>query len=68
MKSMFPEYTDANIWPPEHLLPGFRETFEELARLIVGVGALLAKVFPHLGDGNSRLVTRMVCANDVSCS
>ncbi len=44
MKTRFPEYTDPNIWPPEKLLPGFRETFEQLAKLIVDVGALLAQV------------------------
>jgi hypothetical protein len=47
MKVQFPEYTDANIWPPEKLLPGFRETFEQLARLIVDVGAHLAQVITH---------------------
>ena len=26
----FPEYTAPNVWPSEHLLPGFEETFREL--------------------------------------
>lgn len=46
LKKEFPEYTDANVWPPESVLPGFRDAFEKLARLIVDVAALLAKVQP----------------------
>lgn len=39
----FPEYTAPNIWPPEELLPGFRETFEELCTLIIDTAVLVAK-------------------------
>jgi hypothetical protein len=45
MKVRFPEYTDPNVWPPPDVLPGFQETFEALGKLIVDVGAALAKVF-----------------------
>jgi len=48
LKAKFPEYTDPNIWPPSSVLPGFQETFEKLGRLIVDVGALLAKVLTLL--------------------
>jgi hypothetical protein len=47
LKQEFPEYTDANIWPPECVLPGFRDTFQRLGQLIVNVAALLAKVQSH---------------------
>lgn len=39
----FPEYTEPNIWPPESLLPGFRQTFEELCTLIIDTGVLVAR-------------------------
>jgi hypothetical protein len=68
MKDMFPEYTEANIWPSADLLPGFRETFEELARLIVVVGARLAKVLSHLRGSNIRRVMHMVCEFEGACS
>jgi len=45
LKSRFPEYTDPNVWPSPDVLPGFKETFRELGRLIVQVGALLGRVF-----------------------
>jgi isopenicillin N synthase-like dioxygenase len=32
-----------NRWPPEHLIPGFRETFEELCTLLIDIGALVAR-------------------------
>lgn len=44
-KTAFPEYTEPNVWPPSDVLPGFREAFETLGRLIVEVGALLARVY-----------------------
>jgi hypothetical protein len=44
LKRKFPEYTDPNLWPSSEVLPGFREAFEKLGRLIIDVGALLAKV------------------------
>jgi hypothetical protein len=43
-KRKFPEYTDPNLWPPSAVLPGFREAFEKLGKLIVDVGTQLAKV------------------------
>jgi hypothetical protein len=44
LKMQFPEYTDPNVWPPSDVLPGFKDAFEALAKLIVDVGVLLAKV------------------------
>ena len=38
-----PGYTGANIWPREILLPGFRQTFEELCILIIDVATLVAR-------------------------
>ena len=37
------EYTSDNIWPREELLPGFRQTFEELSKLIIDVASLVAR-------------------------
>ena len=37
------EYTGDNIWPREGLLPGFRQTFEELCTLIIDVASLVAR-------------------------
>lgn len=37
----FPEYLSPNIWPS--MLPGFRETFEDICRLIIDTGALVAR-------------------------
>lgn len=33
----------ANLWPPEHLMPGFQATFEELCTLLIDIGALVAR-------------------------
>jgi hypothetical protein len=38
-----PEYTAANIWPPEEVLPGFVLAFQELCTLIIEVAALVAR-------------------------
>lgn len=39
----FPEYLSPNLWPSDQILPGFRETFEELCRLIIDTGVLVAQ-------------------------
>lgn len=39
----FPEYLSANLWPSNDVLPGFKETFEELCRLIIDTAVLVAK-------------------------
>jgi len=38
-----PTFEWSNIWPPEDLLPGFRETFEELCTMIIDIALLVAK-------------------------
>jgi len=38
----FPEYLSPNLWPEDALLPGFQSTFEDLCRLIIDVGVLVA--------------------------
>jgi hypothetical protein len=55
LKKEFPEYTDKNLWPPESVLPGFRDAFEKLGRLIVDVAALLAKVQSTLASLDNEL-------------
>ncbi|KAF2234380.1 Clavaminate synthase-like protein [Viridothelium virens] len=39
----FPEYTAPNVWPSEDLLPGFKDTFQELCTLIIEVAVLVAR-------------------------
>ncbi|KAK3335988.1 hypothetical protein B0T19DRAFT_408143 [Cercophora scortea] len=39
----FPEYLSPNIWPDEATLPGFKPTLEQLCRLIIDVGVLVAR-------------------------
>lgn len=39
----FPEYLSPNIWPSESVLPGFRETFEDLCRMIIDTAVLVAR-------------------------
>ncbi|PBP25866.1 hypothetical protein BUE80_DR003158 [Diplocarpon rosae] len=39
--SNFPEYLSPNLWPAT--LPGFKETFEDLCRLIIDAGVLVAR-------------------------
>lgn len=38
----FPEYLSPNIWPADTVLPGFQSTFEDLCRIIIDVGVLVA--------------------------
>ena len=39
----FPEYLSPNLWPGDTTIPGFKETFEDLCRLIIDVGVLVAR-------------------------
>ncbi|KAI4122091.1 MAG: hypothetical protein LQ338_006008 [Usnochroma carphineum] len=39
----YPELTASNVWPPEELLPGFRQCFEELCTLIIDTAVLVAR-------------------------
>jgi hypothetical protein len=39
----FPEYLSPNLWPSDTTIPGFKETFEDLCRLIIDTGVLVAK-------------------------
>ena len=48
----FPEYTAPNIWPPEPLLPGFKETFTELCSLIIDTAVLVAKACDRYATAN----------------
>ncbi|KAI9885628.1 MAG: hypothetical protein M1823_002590 [Watsoniomyces obsoletus] len=46
----FPEYTSPNIWPDDNLLPGFREIFESLCRLIIDTAVLVARACDRYGE------------------
>ena len=39
----FPEYLCPNIWTDEDVLPGFKQTFEDLCRIIVDTAVLVAQ-------------------------
>ncbi|CZR54833.1 uncharacterized protein PAC_04717 [Phialocephala subalpina] len=39
----FPEYLSPNLWPGDTTIPGFKETFEDLCRLIIDAAVLVAK-------------------------
>ncbi|KAH8813283.1 hypothetical protein F5884DRAFT_879494 [Xylogone sp. PMI_703] len=39
----FPEYLSSNLWPSEAVLPGFKETFEQLCRVIIDTAVLVAR-------------------------
>jgi isopenicillin N synthase-like dioxygenase len=39
----FPEYLSPNIWPGEATLAGFKQTLEDLCRLIIDVAVLVAR-------------------------
>jgi hypothetical protein len=39
----FPEYLSPNLWPGDTTIPGFKETFEDLCRLIIDTGVLVAR-------------------------
>ncbi|KAL8774032.1 MAG: hypothetical protein Q9209_001140 [Squamulea sp. 1 TL-2023] len=41
--SEYPELTASNVWPPEDLLPGFRQCFQELCNLIIDTAVLVAR-------------------------
>ena len=46
----FPEYLAPNVWPGEDTLPGFRETFEQLCRLIIDVAVLVARACDRFAE------------------
>jgi hypothetical protein len=39
----FPEYLSPNIWPSDTTIPGFKDTFEDLCRLIIDTAVLVAR-------------------------
>ncbi|KAL2263554.1 hypothetical protein VTK26DRAFT_6290 [Humicola hyalothermophila] len=46
----FPEYLSPNIWPEEGTLPGFKDTFEQLCRLIIDVAVLVARACDRFAE------------------
>jgi len=39
----YPEYLSPNIWPEDSILPGFRDAFEDMCRLIIDIAVLVAQ-------------------------
>ncbi|KAK5663767.1 hypothetical protein OQA88_4198 [Cercophora sp. LCS_1] len=46
----FPEYLSPNIWPGEDTLPGFKDTLEDLCRLIIDVAVLVARACDRFAE------------------
>lgn len=46
----FPEYLSPNIWPDGQTLPGFKEAFEELCRLIIDTAVLVAQACDRFAE------------------
>ncbi|KAH6619272.1 hypothetical protein B0J18DRAFT_433683 [Chaetomium sp. MPI-SDFR-AT-0129] len=46
----FPEYLSPNIWPDEVTLPGFKESFEDLCRLIIDTAVLVARACDRFAE------------------
>lgn len=46
----FPEYLSPNIWPGEDTLPGFKDTLEQLCRLIIDVAVLVARACDRFAE------------------
>ena len=47
-----PEYTAANIWPSEEVLPGFANAFQQLCTLIINVASLVARACDQYAQGS----------------
>lgn len=47
-----PEYTAANVWPTEDVLPGFKPTFQQLCDFIVDTAALVARACDSYAQNN----------------
>jgi len=39
----FPEYLSPNLWPGNQTIPGFKDTFKEICRLIIDTAVLVAR-------------------------
>ncbi|KAK0631958.1 hypothetical protein B0T14DRAFT_419793 [Immersiella caudata] len=46
----FPEYLTPNIWPGEDTLPGFKDSFEQLCRVIINVAVLVARACDRFAE------------------
>ena len=46
----FPEYLSPNIWPDAVTLPGFKTSLEDLCRLIIDVGVLVARACDRFAE------------------
>lgn len=47
-----PEYTHANVWPKDEVLPGFQTTFQSLCNFIVETAALVARACDSYAQKN----------------
>ena len=47
-----PEYTAPAVWPPEDVLAGFRQSCEELCKLIIDTAVLVARACDRFGEQN----------------
>ena len=61
----FPEYTAPNIWPPEVILPGFKDAVADICTLIIDTTALVARACDcyasaHIEDYQKGYLERVV--------
>lgn len=48
----YPEYTAANVWPSDQILPGFRQALEELCTLVIDTAVLVAQACDRYASAN----------------
>ena len=46
------QYTSPNVWPSDHVLPGFRKTFEDLCTLVIDTAVLVARACDRYASAN----------------
>lgn len=46
------QYTTPNVWPSDDVLPGFRNTFEELCTLVIDTAVLVARACDRYASAN----------------
>ncbi|ATY63672.1 hypothetical protein A9K55_007358 [Cordyceps militaris] len=49
-EATFPEYLSPNLWPAQHVLPGFKPAVTDLCRLIIDVAVLVARACDRFAE------------------
>ncbi|KAK1983624.1 hypothetical protein LZ30DRAFT_587999 [Colletotrichum cereale] len=64
----FPEYLSPNIWPGEDVLPGFKNSLEDLCRLLIDTAVLVARACDQYAEREIDSYTRGYVEHVVSTS